>query len=115
MTALSAIAEPRAVPFQATSYAAFRICENGRTYKVDIDGYLLPTVEAARDAALIGQAFAHKDHLLVRETSDRGVKLHLFAIRRKSNPRYVWQGHEQKRVHDLYAAEVCSFDGGVVG
>jgi hypothetical protein len=57
----------------------------------------------------------HKQHLLIRELGDRGVRLHLFAIKKKAAPRYVWQGHEQKRVHDLYAAEVCSFDGGVVG
>lgn len=105
----------RAVHYSTTSYAAFRISETGRTYAVDIDGYLLPTVEAARDAALIGQAFAHKDHLLIRAADDRGVKLHLFAIKRKATPRYVHEDHVTRRVHDLYAAPVCVIDGGVVG
>jgi hypothetical protein len=104
----------RAVPYSTTRYDAFRISESGRTYAVQIDGFLLPTVEAARDAALLGQAFAHKDHLLIRESGDQGVKLHLFAIKRKATPRYVHQGHVTRAVHDLYAAPVCTMDGGVL-
>lgn len=110
---------PAAVPYSPTRFDAFRIADMGkgnpqRTYKVDIEGYLLPTVEAARDAALLGQAFAHKDHLIIRETGERGVKLHVFAIKRKSTPTYVWEGHVQKRVNRLYADPVCTIDGGVL-
>lgn len=115
MTRLATIEAPRAVPYSPTTYAAFRISESGRTYAVEIDGYLLPTVEAARDAALIAQAFAHKDHLLIREEGDRGVKMHLFAIKQKSTPRYVHRDHVTRAVRDLYAAPVCSFDAGVIG
>lgn len=111
---LQAAIEPQTRPYSPTSYSAFRIC-GGRTYAVDIDGYCLTTVEAARDAALLGQAFAHKDHLLIQERGDRGIKLHLFAIKKKSAARWVTKDHVTRAVYDLYADPVCSIDGGVIG
>lgn len=113
MNAVAQIAEPRAVPFRATTFAAFKVNESGRTYALgQVDA---PSVKDAVNASVGKFALHHKEHLLLRETGPAGVKIHLFAIKRRSNPRYVWQGHEQKRVHDLYADPVCSFDGGVVG
>jgi hypothetical protein len=110
MNRLSALAEPRAVPFQAVTFYPYRVTESGRTYPLIVScNSLKEAVEGAKVSC------QHKEHLLIKEVGPTGQRLHLFAIRRKSNPRYVWQGHEQKRVHDLYAAEVCSFDGGVVG
>lgn len=104
---------PRAVPFSAVTFAAFKVSETGRTYPLgDID---VGSLKNALNVALGSFALHHKEHLLLRETSDEGVKVHLFAIRKKSAARYVHRDHVTRAVHDLYAAPVCSFDVGVVG
>jgi hypothetical protein len=50
------------------------------------------------------------DPLVLQEIGERGVKLHLFAIRRRSQPRYVHKDHVSRRVHDLYPEPVCTLD-----
>ena len=105
------LVEPRAVPFSPTTFHAFKVCED-RTYTLgEIDAR---TLEEARNGAVTRWALFHKDHLLIRESGERGVRLHLFAVKRKSAPRYVWENHAQKRVFDLYAAPVCTIDGGAL-
>lgn len=112
---------PAAVPYCATTFDAFRVGNVGdarrpkwRTYEVSLAGFLLPDVEAAKSAALLASSFDHKDQLIIRETGDRGVQLHVFSIRRKSQPRYVHQDHVTRRVHHLYADPLCVVDGGVL-
>src|SRR5690349_9558849 len=109
----------RAVPYVATEYAAFRIADMGkgfkqRTYAIELKGYPSSLDEAA-NAALSAQAFAHKDHLLIRETGEKGVTLHLFAVKRKSAGRPVYRDYVTRTVHDLYLAPVVMIDGGVLG
>lgn len=109
-----ALAEPRVVRFRTSEFHGFRVCDNGRTYelgRLDAD-----SLEDALTAALTGrQVLNHKEHVCIRETGQDGVKLHLFAVKRRSAPRYVHKNHVTRAVHDLYAAPVCSFDGGIVG
>jgi hypothetical protein len=114
---------PAAVPYSATSYHAFRVCQGhsghhdtplgGRTYdygRVEAD-----TLDGALTAALsLPQVIDHKEHLVIQEISERGVKLHVYAIKRKAAPRYVHKDHVTRRVHDLYAAPVCSIDGNLL-
>ncbi len=102
----------RADRYISTSYKAFRI-SSGRTYAVSLGGFLLPSVDDATNAALLAQAFAHKDHLLIRETGPCGVKAHLFAIKRQSAPTPVYRDYVTRQEHRLYAAPVCVIDGGV--
>lgn len=107
--ALATAPEPRAARFTATTFAAFRISE-GRTYSLgQVAG---KSVDEALNGTLASKFADHKDHLLIRETGEKGVRLHLFAVRRKSQPTYVWEGHVQKRVHRLYADPVVMIDGG---
>lgn len=109
MNAVAPIAEPRAVRFNATCFYPYRVTESGKTYPLVVDcASLKEAVEGAKVRCL------HKEHLLIKEAGPNGVRLHLFAIRKKAAPRYVWEGHVQKRVQDLYAAPVCSFDAGVI-
>jgi hypothetical protein len=103
---------PRAIPYQAVIYSAFRVSESGRTYA--LDALQAGSLEEALSEALTQQAFHHKEHILVRVSGDDGVKLHLFAVKKKSTPRYVHKDHVSRRVHDLYAAPVCSIDGSVL-
>jgi hypothetical protein len=100
---------PRAVPYSAVSFEAFQVAENGRTYPVE--GIIASTVADAVTQAVTLRAFSHKQHLLVRESGEQGSKLHIFAIKKKSAPRYVHKDHVSRAVRDLYAAPVCVIDG----
>lgn len=106
------IDEPRAVRYSAVSFEAFQIAENGRTYPVD--GITASTVADAVSQAVTLRGFSHKQHLLIRESGERGSKLHIFAIKKKSAPRYVHKDHVTRREHDLYAAPVCVIDEAVL-
>lgn len=111
MNHLAAIAEARATPFQVTRYDAFKITE-GRTYRLgELDA---GSLGEAMNAAVGQFAMFHKDHLLIRETGEGGTRLHLFAIKRKTNARYVHKNHVTRAVHDLYAAPVCTIDGDII-
>ncbi len=99
---------PQAVPYTHVSFEAFQVGENGRTYPVE--GITASTVADAVTQAVTLRAFSHKQHLLVRESGERGSKLHIFAIKRKAAARYVHQDHVTRAMHDLYAAPVCTID-----
>ena len=114
---------PAAALYCATTYEAFRVgnvsatkTPKWRTYVVDIAGYLLPDLEAAKNAALISQSFDRGDQLIIREIGDQGVQLHLFSIKQRSAPTYVPDPDSMttKRVNRMYADPLCVVDGGVM-
>ena len=105
----------RAEPYSPKHYAAFRVVPGLNADRT----YSCKPIEAgelgdALNEALAGQAFSHKDHLVIQETDDRGMRMHLFAIKRRSAPSYVYANFETKRVQPLYAAPLCVIDAGVV-
>jgi hypothetical protein len=113
MTALSTVQPIRPERMVATTFDAFRICEGGRTYPLGKVG--AATLDEALAAVLTGsQVILHKEHVLIREDGPRGVRMHLFAVKRQAAPVYVWRDHVQVREHRLYAAPVCQFDAGVI-
>lgn len=102
---------PRPIPYTGKTFTAFRVTESpARTYPVQITGTPASVDEAL--AQSIG-TFIQKEKLLIRETDDATGKttLHLFAIKRRSTPDYVWVGGKQERVNRLYAELVCEIDG----
>lgn len=104
----------RPTPYTGKTFAAFRITDAPeRTYPVRITGTPSTLDQAVTES--IG-TFIFKEKLLIRETDEQTgkVTLHLFAIKRRSQPDYVWNGHRQERVHRLYAERVCSVDGAVL-
>lgn len=103
----------RAIRYSETTYSAFQVSSDPeRTYT---HGEMLATsLDEAVTEALTRKLFDHKDHLLIREEGPRGVKLHLYAIKKKSQGRWVYEGHVPRKVHDLYPAKVCVIDGGVL-
>lgn len=107
----------RLVPHRTVSFAAFQVSNIGanasawRTY--DVGELAAATLPDALNEALTRKLFDHKDHLLIRETGERGVKLHLYAIKQKSRPRYVLKDHVTRAVRDLYPAHLCTIDGGI--
>lgn len=102
---------PRAVPFHRTTVRAFQVSE-GRTYGVN-DTWT--SVEDALAGLPIVRSLHHKDHVLLREESERGVRIHVYVVRQKSQRRYVHRDHITRAVRDLYLEEVTSFDAGVLG
>ena len=119
--ALSPLAtEQGVVPYSATSFEAFRVTNIGDAKRPKWRTYTLPPIEAdsldeaLADALCGGQAVYHKDQIIIRETGEQGAKLHLYAIKRKSSPTYLWEDHTQKRVNRLYADPVCTIDGGIL-
>jgi hypothetical protein len=88
--------------FHATTYRAFRL-DRGRARPLTIGDVstLAETVEAAQLLCL------HKEHLAIREEGGGKTSLHLYAIKRKSQPSYEGHGYDLRRVHTLYADPVC--------
>jgi hypothetical protein len=114
---------PAAEPYTAVRFEAFRITEQVKapyggpsprtTYALgEVPG---TSLEEALNATLAKCLLMHKDHLAIRETSERGSRVHLYAIKRKSQPDYRTEGHRVVREHRLYAAFVCSMDRAVFG
>lgn len=97
-----------AVPLVTVAFDAFKVSDD-RTYML---GHIMAkTIGEALNGALAGYALFHKDTLLIRETSEKGVKVHVYGIKKKATPRWVHKDHVSRRVHDLYAAPVCIIDG----
>lgn len=104
---------PTAVPFNTVTFDAFKVSESGddtggRTYR--LGALTEATLRGALNEALAQFALYHKDHLVLRETSEHGVKLRLFTIRKKSAARYIHKDHVTRAVRDLYADPVCVID-----
>lgn len=127
---------PAATPYSVRRYVAFTVCEVGELY-LDRNGertiyppntYTMnedarakvaaaTSLKDALAAALMFGSVGHKDSLVISETDDRGFRLHVYRIKRKSTPRYTWKDNARgyERSHDLYADPVCVIDGGVLG
>lgn len=118
---------PFAMPERAQrltdTFEAFRIRGNGaslnqftkKTRYLQPEPVQLPPVatldEAAQEAA---PHCEHKDTFVVRrETPDGEVTHHFYAVKRKSQPMWVWRDHERVRVHRLYAEPLFSIAGGL--
>lgn len=109
---------PRAVVYTTTTFHAFHITQGmagmkevplgGRTY--DCGRLNAGTLEEALSEALSSKLISHKETLVLQEIGDRGIKLHVFTVKRKATPRYEYRNYVQHRVHDLYAAPVCTLD-----
>ncbi len=111
----------RPARFTARTYTAFRISAvatdtpDSPTLLGQVDG---ANIEEALQSTLSGeyastQALFHKNALAIRETDGQASRLHLYVIKRKSTPRYVYHNHIMRREHDLYADPVCVIDGTV--
>lgn len=102
--------------YKPVSFAAYKVTSADpsivRTYKLgELDAIEL------RDAlteALTRHSLYHKDTLILRERNEKGTVLRLFAIKKKSQPRYVHQDHVTRAVRDLYADPICVIDGDVL-
>jgi len=110
-----------AAPYAPARYEAFRVCEATKGYSARprttyaLGDLPAATLDEALNAALAKSPLAHKEHLAIRETDEHGARVHLFAIKRKSQPTYRYVGHEHVRQHDLYAAPVCVMEGKLFG
>ena len=122
MNAVTQLATPRALRYAHTSFRAFKVSQGshrgketplgGRTY--DLGVIAADTLDEALNEALARGGVAHKEHLVIQESGERGIRLHLFAIRKKSAPRWVMKDHVQRAVYDLYASPMCTVDGGIL-
>jgi hypothetical protein len=123
VTAVTLTAE-RAHRFSPKLFLAFRLVEsrNGFTGATGWKSYPVPlgdppaTLDEAMTAAT-ANCLAHKDRLAIRETDQLtgATVLHLYAVKQKSAPRYVWKDHRQQAVRDLYLEPICSVPGEVLG
>lgn len=95
--------------YSPATYYLYRV-SGGRTYPMIVD---CNTLQEAVDGGKV--RCQHKDNLLIREVEGGRVKCHLYTIKRKSQPRYVYRDYQTTRVHDLYADHVCTFDGNLAG
>jgi hypothetical protein len=114
MNAVTMTAADRTVRFTPKLFAAFRLDPQlpGRVFRIapfsaaDLD-------EALNDAKT---RCSHKETLVIRETDQLSgeTRLHLYAVKQKSRPTYVWEGHRQVAVRDLYLEPVCTLPAEVL-
>jgi hypothetical protein len=98
--------EPRAVRFSPLCFYAYRVTEKGTTLPLIVD---CSTLDEALNGAMV-HCF-HKEHLLIREVADARTRNHLYAIKKRSAPTYIYRDHEYHRQDRLYAAPVCVIEG----
>lgn len=107
MSSAAPVVRPATERFSAKSFAAFRLDPErpGRA------GPILPLAaqtleEAVNDAKT---RCIHKEVLAIREADELTgeTRVHLFEVKQKSRPTYVWQGHRQVAVRELYVEPVC--------
>lgn len=97
---------PRAVPFSATSFEAFRL--GGRTHL--LDPLEAGSLEDALAETTSRWAWDRGDRLGIRELGDRSDRLHIYAVRKKSEGVRVWRGHEQSVEHRRWLDHICTID-----
>ena len=117
----------RPFPLASVTYRAWRIGDTdafGNPFSQAIPVGEPETLKDALAQALVYGGLCHKDRLAIRETGVRlrqwasGAeevpfdRVHLFQIKRKSQPRYEGAFRE-RRVHDLYAEAVAVLPGAV--
>lgn len=97
----------RAERFSTKTFAAFRLDPD----RPGSAGPILPLAaetleEAVNDAKT---RCSHKEVLAIREADQLAgeTRVHLFAIKQKSRPTYVWEGHRQVAVRELYPEPIC--------
>lgn len=107
MSSAAPVVRPVTERFTPKAFSAFRLDPE----RPGLAGRILPLCgetleEAVNDAKT---RCIHKEVLAVREADELTgeVRVHLFAIKQKSRPNYVWQGHRQVAVRELYVEPVC--------
>lgn len=94
------------------TFEAFRIKDSGEVFS-DLRGNPAPiasadTLKDCADAATI--QCVHKAQFVIRHTDHRTgeVVLHVFQVRQKSAPTYVYADYQTRRVQPLYSEKVAS-------
>jgi hypothetical protein len=108
----SAVANPRPQRIVNETFDAFRIKPDGEVY-ADLRGDPEPMCSAdtleqcAADAAI---RCVHKAQFAVRHTDCRTgeVVLHIYQVRQKSTPTYLYKDYLTTRVHPLYPEKIAS-------
>lgn len=91
----------------ASTFTAFRMLDNRKAQRIEIDAAdLASAVNAAAGAC------CHKDHFVVVEADARTgtTTAHFHVVKRKAQGRWVVRDHIQSKVHDLYAEHLFSVD-----
>lgn len=97
-----------------STFRAFRVTEGaimGGTHAINETWHSL--ADAVAGVPICG-GLNHKDSLVIREESERGIRIHVYRVKQKSKARYVHRDHITRAVRDLYLEHQCSFDGGVI-
>jgi hypothetical protein len=95
---------PRAVPFSDRRFYVYRVVD-GRTYPLVVD---CRSLEEAVEGGKV-RCF-HKEQLVVREVASGTDRIHVFQIKKRSAPTYVYRNHDYQRQDRLFAAPVCVID-----
>lgn len=84
------------------TFEAFRLLRDGEMRFE----HTKPTLEECRDLAALGTP--HKQQFAVKHTDLRSgaVTLHVYQVKQKSTPRWVYVDHVPQRAYDRYAEEV---------
>jgi hypothetical protein len=106
------IARPRPQRLVHETFEAFRVKDSGEVFS-DLRGNPTPiatadTLKECADAATI--QCSHKAQFVIRHTDQRTgeVVLHIFQVRQKATPTYVYSDYQTRRVQPLYSEKVAS-------
>lgn len=99
MNAVTLRADLRAQPFAAETFEAFHLFESGELRLMNS----FPTFDDALQMATVSTL--HKGKFAIRRTDTLtgAALLHLYVVKQKSKPTYVYQDYQTTRVNQLYA------------
>lgn len=105
---------PRAVPFNpdARAYEAFIFgadtrCIGGTKL---LDPIAATSLQEALAETTERWVWDRGQRLGVREIGAGNDLLHVYAVRKKSAPRYEYRGHRQYREHERWLEHICTID-----
>lgn len=104
---------PRAVPFNpdARAFEAFRLDEYGTKL---LDPLLATSLNDALAETTSRWSWDRGDRLGVREIGPKIDRLHVYAARRKSAPRYAYRDYQQHREFENWLDHICTVDLNII-
>lgn len=105
--------EPRAIPFNpgARAFEAFRLGEHGTRLLEPLQATSLNDALAETTSRW---SWDRGHRLGIREIGPKVDRLHVYAARRKSAPRYVYRDYQQHREFGNWLELICTVDLNII-
>lgn len=100
----------RAVPYSAVSFEAFNLSGATKLY----EPLAAKTLAEAEAEVTARWAWIRGDRFALREIGAENDRLHVYAVRQKSQGMKVWNGHIPSTIHERWLDRICTVDLNVI-